>query len=427
MLQVAIVGGGISGCSLANMLRTDDFKTTLFHNGKLGGLVSCSIESGHTYHRVGGHVFNSKDQKVLAWFWNHFDKENEFLLARRNAVIYLDSNFVSYPIELNLSQLHPTVASSAIKEIIEIAKATKTTDKYLNFDDFLKRNFGNTLCDQYFTPYNRKIWNRDLTTIPLDWLEGKLPMISPSEIIEKNILKLADNMVHSNFYYPRRGGSQFIIDRLAEGLNIKDEEVFSIHRQDGAYTINTIHENIETIVYTGDIRQLTDILSKPTRDHIGLSEDLCIQLKNLDSNGTTTLLCECDKTDYSWVYLPNPKTKCHRIIMTGNFSTENSASDLSANRTTCTVEYSGYLSEHEMQCELETLPFNMQPVAYNYCKNSYIIHNETTASLIRTTTQALAEHGIFCCGRFAEWEYFNMDAAISSAFKVASKLRTYLK
>ena len=145
------------------------------------------------------------------------------------------------------------------------------------------------------------------------------------------------------------------------------------------------------------------------------------------THGTTTLLCECDKTNYSWVYLPNLKTKCHRIIMTGNFSTENSAPDLSPNRTTCTVEYSGYLSEHEMHCELETLPFNMQPVAYNYCKNSYIIHNETTASLMRTTTQALAEHAIFCCGRFAEWEYFNMESAISSAFKVASKLRTYLK
>jgi hypothetical protein len=27
------------------------------------------------------------------------------------------------------------------------------------------------LCEQYFQPYNRKIWNRNLNTIPLAWLE----------------------------------------------------------------------------------------------------------------------------------------------------------------------------------------------------------------------------------------------------------------
>jgi UDP-galactopyranose mutase len=38
----------------------------------------------------------------------------------------------------------------------------------------------------------------------------------------------------------------------------------------------------------------------------------------------------------------------------------------------------------------------------------------------------LAEHGIFCCGRFAEWRYYNMDAAIESAFNVTSKLSRHL-
>jgi len=68
MTQGAIVGGGISGCTMARLLNTNGFKTTLFVKGKLGGLISCSFESGNTYHRVGGHVFNSKDKQVLNWF-----------------------------------------------------------------------------------------------------------------------------------------------------------------------------------------------------------------------------------------------------------------------------------------------------------------------------------------------------------------------
>ncbi|MEI8054285.1 MAG: hypothetical protein WCH52_11155 [Bacteroidota bacterium] len=295
-----------------------------------------------------------------------------------------------------------------------------------NFEDFLRNNFGETLCKQYFIPYNQKIWNRDLKSIPLEWLDGKLPMISPSEIIEKNIFQDSDNMVHSNFYYPKRGGSQFIIDRLSKNLTTLNEEVINIHLQDNLFIINDVHKDNHFIVYTGDIRQLPDILSESTCKQIGMTDEICIELKSLDSNGTTTMLCECEKTDYSWVYLPGLDTKIHRIIMTGNFSPNNSAPDLSSNRTTCTVEYSGYLSELNMRSEIKKLPFDMKPVAYNYCQNSYIIHDSKTISLIRKTTRTLARHGIFCCGRFAEWEYYNMDAAISSAFRIASNLKSYL-
>jgi len=425
MNQVAIVGGGISGCSIGRILKSEGVQSVLFEKDKLGGLVACTFEFGHTYHRVGGHVFNSKMPHILNWFWNHFDKENDFLLTKRNAAIFLDHKFVSYPIELNLSQLPTAVASIAIKEILAIAKASPPSS-YNNFDAFLRGNFGKTLCEQYFQPYNRKIWNRNLDTIPLAWLEGKLPMISPSEIIEKNILKLDDGMVHTNFYYPKRGGSQFIINRLAEDLTILHEDVTSIHFREGSYRINSRHENTKAIVYTGDIRQLPDILSKPLCDKVGLTEERRKQLQSLDSNGTTTLLCECNKNDYSWVYLPGPETKCHRIIMTGNFSPENSATNLPPNRTTCTVEYSGHLSEEEMLRETMGLPFDMKPVAYNYCKNSYIIHGNDTESLVHETINRLADHGIFCCGRFAEWQYYNMDAAIASAFDVAAKVSRYL-
>jgi|LakMenE01Jun11ns_1017448.scaffolds.fasta_scaffold9829449_2 protoporphyrinogen oxidase len=124
MNQVAIVGGGISGCSIGRILKSEGVQSILFEKDKLGGLVSCTFESGHTYHRVGGHVFNSKMPHILNWFWKHFDKENEFLLAKRNAAIFLDHKFVSYPIELNLSQLPIAVARIAINEILAISKAS---------------------------------------------------------------------------------------------------------------------------------------------------------------------------------------------------------------------------------------------------------------------------------------------------------------
>ena len=66
-----------------------------------------------------------------------------------------------------------------IEELLDIDRK-KTSDEsrfcndeqYSSFKDFLLNTFGPTLCDNYFFPYNTKIWNTELSRIPLTWLEG---------------------------------------------------------------------------------------------------------------------------------------------------------------------------------------------------------------------------------------------------------------
>ena len=54
-------------------------------------------------------------------------------------------------------------------------------------------------------------------------------MIGPKEILFKNVFSSKeDNMVHSTFYYPKLGGSQFIVNRLCEGINLKNEQIKKI-------------------------------------------------------------------------------------------------------------------------------------------------------------------------------------------------------
>ena len=83
--DVLIIGSGISGLSISNMLSETYSVLVVEKNEQIGGLIKCERVGGGLFHRVGGHVFNSRSQNVLNWFWKHFDKENEFLQARRNA------------------------------------------------------------------------------------------------------------------------------------------------------------------------------------------------------------------------------------------------------------------------------------------------------------------------------------------------------
>jgi protoporphyrinogen oxidase len=424
--SVAIIGGGISGISLARMLVEQGIPCTVFEKEQsIGGLVKCSYENDNLFHRVGGHVFNSKNESVLEWFWQFFNKSDEFAQASRSASIFLSGKFIDYPIELNLSQLDEITASSAIAELFALGcQVTDIEGKIFDsFQDFLLNNFGPTLYALYFEPYNSKIWKTPLSDIPLEWLKGKLPMVSPKNIIKSNILGKSDSMVHSRFFYPIKGGSQFIVNRISEGVDVRHENVKSISIENGKYFLN-YNKNIifSDIVYTGDLRNLGSLLVNV--DKLSLDLDAALRAcESLKSNSTSTMLCECDKNDYSWIYLPESVFKAHRIIMTGNFSQLNNSSALPPRRITCTVEVSGHMTESSMISEIDKMPFNMTPIAYNYCPSSYVVHDASTHLKVKLLKQILESARFYCHGRFAEWQYYNMDAAIESSLSILQSIR----
>lgn len=417
-MKIAIIGSGISGLSMAQLLKKDHEVDVFERKVKSGGLLHCKRVEGNLFHLVGGHVFNSKNKEVLKWFWEFFDKDKEFLSAKRNAKILLNNEFLNYPIENSLYNLDESKAQQIIREILELYKKEyKAPFLYSNFESFLKGNFGDTLFELYFKPYNEKIWKRKLSTIPLEWLEGKLPMPRYEEIIMRNLLRTdEENMVHNTFFYPKNNGSQFIIDRFSQGVNIiVDNEITSLSKINNKWSVNN-YKGYDHVIYTGDVRVLSSVLNIENSPLINYNN----RLSKLRSNGTSNILCECDVNDVSWLYMPGDETDAHRIIYTGNFSESNNA--VESGRRTCVVEFSGRVSDEEMKKQIEKLPGNLVPISTNYQLNSYIIHDKDTKALIDEVKSAIKPLGISLLGRFAEWEYFNMDACIESAMKTKKNL-----
>lgn len=415
MKKVIVIGSGISGLSISRMLKEDYYVEMLERNKFYGGLIKCERIDGNLFHRVGGHVFNSRNKAVLDWFWGHFDKENEFAKTNRNAKIMMNDTLIGYPIENYIYQLPVEQLTPIINELLgKLANDSLKVEEYSNFKDFLIGNFGEELYKIYFGPYNTKIWNIDLSQVPLQWLDGKLPMPKLRDVLFSNILKNEESsMVHSSFYYPRRDGSQFIIERLSKGLSINcSYQVESIQCvSEKSLSINGGDKIVDFIVYCGDVRQLHNIVKIP---------DAALQfaLKNvadLISNGTSNVLCETDSNDISWLYLPEEKFKAHRIIYTGNFSESNNEG---SNRKTCVVEFSGKREQSDMLEEVKLLPGNLKPLAFNYEPNSYIVQFQDTREKIEVLKLLLKPYGIFLLGRFAEWEYYNMDKCIESAMEL---------
>jgi protoporphyrinogen oxidase len=411
MKKATVIGSGISGLSVSRMLADRYEVSVLEKSDKPGGLIKCDRIDGNLFHRVGGHVFNSRNQVVLDWFWKHFDRDNEFLKATRNAKILLNNKLIGYPLENFLYELPEAQLRPIIEELLVlITKEKKHPNEYNDFKAFLIGNFGQHLYDLYFGPYNTKIWNTDISKVPLEWLDGKLPMPQIREVIISNILKKEESqMVHSTFYYAKRDGSQFIINRLAENQQISLSYIVSDISVTNSGSVSVNNElTSDVLVYCGDVRQLASIVDINDKDlKIALAA-----VTDLPSNGTSNVLCETDDNDISWLYLPEQEYKAHRIIYTGNFSNTNNEG---TNRKTCVVEFSGKQEQDLMINELKRLPGNLKPLAFNYEPNSYIIQQKGTREKIGTIKTLLAKYNIYLLGRFAEWEYHNMDKCVEGA------------
>ncbi|MFV0345417.1 MAG: protoporphyrinogen/coproporphyrinogen oxidase [Bacteroidales bacterium] len=413
--KVAVIGAGISGLSVSSFMKDKGYDVSIFESSEnVGGLVKCDIVDGVLFHRVGGHVFNTKNKVIEHWFWSKFKKE-DFISTDRNAKVLIDNNIeVGYPIENSLYLLEPNLTSKIIKDFLELSGKDIDVKRLDNFGDFLRYNFGTTLYEYYFKPYNEKIWNVDLASIPLPWLDGKLPMPNFLETIVSNIFRKDEkNMVHSSFYYPQKGGSQFIVNQLSSGLDIKlNSKISSIVRLPNSRLLIEGTE-YDTVVYTGDVRELSNILQ-----NIHLDSNLDAKIKSLRSNATCNVLCEVKKNDLSWLYLPSSNIAAHRIIFTGNFSSENNGN---RSGTTCTVEFSGEYSEDYMLEEISKLPWEVKPLSFNREPNSYVIQDFNTRNNINALKNILEQSNIYLLGRFAEWEYYNMDKAMEAALKLVKK------
>jgi protoporphyrinogen oxidase len=303
---------------------------------------------------------------------------------------------------------------SFIQDLLQIALAEKNNASVSNFQTFLRSRFGDTLYKLYFEPYNKKVWRRELSDVPIDWLAGKLPMPTTEEIIYNNFNRVAEKQfVHSTFYYEKQNGSQFLADRLAEGLDIRyNADVTTMSYANNEWTING--EIFDAVVFCGNIKDIPNIIQGV--DLKGYIEPI----EKLQSHGTTSVFCEIDANPYSWMYLPDEKYRAHRIICTGNFSPTNNG-NVANGRTTATVEFTDEVGMDEISDNLQRIPLHPIYITHKYNQYTYPIQQSDTREMISSLKQTLSANAFYMTGRFADWEYYNMDAAIAAAMKVVEQ------
>lgn len=415
MQRVAIIGAGVSGLTAAHLLN-DRFDVTIYEkDARPGGLIRCERINGSLFHTCGGHVFNTKRSEVAQWFWRFFRQEQDFVKTDRNSVVHLGQVNVPYPIENHAYMLDADTQHRFIDDCLRIAQGN--APEPADFESFLRGRFGDTLYNLYFKPYNEKVWRCDLRSVPLAWLEGKLPMPTVQEMLFNNFNHVEEKQfVHSSFYYEKNNGSQFLADTLANGLNIiYNSDISSLTRVDGKWQI--AGQDYDKVIYCGNIKNLPNRISGVNIDSFAAEIDA------LAYHGTTAVFCEMDANPYSWIYLPSGEYACHRIICTGNFAKSNNAPALPSGRITATVEFTDFISEQDILANLSKMPYHPTYICHKFNRYTYPIQTHSTRRMIHSLKQQLAKSDFYFTGRFADWEYYNMDVAMAAAMNLCAQLK----
>jgi len=405
MKKICVIGAGISGLSIARLLNESAFVEVLEKDSVPGGIAKTQVFNDVAYHLVGGHCFNSKDKSVSDFVFNKIMSKNLWHKIERNSNVLFGDMNIKYPIEYSIRQIYEYDKDKAIRILSEIIQTKAPTSK-MALDEWFRCKFGNTLAEEYFIPYNKKIWQTDLSSVASDWVKDKLPTPNVYDIFDSLFEGKKDFMPHSEFYYPNTNNQQTFIDALAMGVNIKyTYEVESICYDPvrGKWIVNSMME-YDYIVSTMPLIELVNILCCVPSEVIESS-------KKLKYNSITNMLWTTTGTDNTWTYLPNKDTLYHRYIHIGNFYNKHKNYTIS--------ESIGNITKNEMVNCGKKDPFLLEPIGYNYSKYAYVVFDNNHQKSVSVIMNYLTQNKIYTIGRFGEWQYYNMDICIKRSMAMA--------
>lgn len=71
---------------------------------------------------------------------------------------------------------------------------------------------------------------------------------------------------------------------------------------------------------------------------------------------------------------------------------------------------------------LKKIPLHPRYITHKYNQFTYPIQDSATRGMVKELKEELAKLDFYFTGRFADWEYYNMDVAIGAAMDLCKKL-----
>lgn len=431
-MKIAVLGGGLSGIIISKILQDKGYDCHLFEsNHEPGGLCRSRIKNGFVFDLGGGHILHSKNTEVMDYMINSTGADN-WNKQIRNTKILFKGNFVKYPFENGLYDLPKQYNYECLLGYMNahFKKKYENTTPPENFNDWIYYKFGNGIAEHFMIPYNKKIWNYNLSEINTSWIEGRVPSAPIEDVIKSSIGIDTEGYQHQiNFYYPKKNGFQTLTNQLAKSIkNIHlNTTVTSILKKENKWIVNNEHI-FDDLISTLPIHDIPDILQK-TPDTIKEAT------QKIMYNGVATFIIGMNvpsNNNYSWIYLPHEEQgPVNRLTFLSNYSQNNAPENCSSILAEVTFKAGDKPQCLDKLAKEIILSLNNIHILdektvitydYNFFKYAYPVYGINHNENIKLINDFYDSINLKRFGRFATHSYYNTDHIVELALKFVDKL-----
>lgn len=424
-MSIGILGGGLSGISLQYFLDKDS--EVLEKEDRAGGLCRTYKKDGFLFD-TGGHILFSKNLNIMEFIRGVLTDNINY--CRRNNKILFKDRYVKYPFENGIGVLDKQDIYECLTGYIE-----NFHPKPKNFRQWIYYTFGEGIADKYLVPYNEKIWKTSLEKMSMEWVE-RVPRPPVRDIVKSALGIETEGYTHQlNFCYPMYDGIEGLVKTmLSNKKSVKTGyNIARIRRKKGEWVVsdgsgNRYYENI--------------ICTMPVMEAVKCLEDVPANVldavNSLKFNSVRVVLIGVNNEslmDKSAVYIPDKTVSPHRVCYMGYFSRHTvpeGKSSIIAETTTNSNTALHNASDDTLTglvCEdlHRTGIIDKRDIVVTDIVNSdyaYVVYDTEYSKNIRIVRDYFDYIGIRLHGRFAEFEYINMDEVIKRSMKLAEEINT---
>lgn len=429
-IKTVILGGGLTGLSASYHLGRD---CTVFEKlDEIGGLARSEEVDGFVFDYA-PHILYTIDPYASALIHRLLD--GNIRIQKREAYIYHGKYdlYTRFPYQ---SHLHGLPAQDIIDCLGGLVDVLRDPDRPRpqNYREWIYWRFGKGIAEHLMIPYAERIWTIDPKYMNFNWIDRRVPEPDFESILRGALQDEKElSGFNKDFWYPIEGGIEALPVALAgEVSDIRLNRTLT-HIDPLAKTVEFDGRDgctYENLVYTLPLTHLPRYID-------GIPPEVMTAINGLQHNRIECVNIGIDRTDispYQWLYLYEDDFIFHRISFPRNFSEKTCPPGTSS--VCCEIASSDHrpLRVQGREAILEATIDGLKRARILRDTDrilvadvlsvdpAYVIYDLDYENNVKIIHDYLHGIGIHPCGRFGDWQYYNMDHSIMSGKRVADRI-----